>query len=153
MGTEIRLLIKWESSKKRKKCNNLTREREREKEEGEKGKKEEKKEVKRVRYDVKKPSDQREKRNERWRREMKDGTLTNTSIFSQSEPRSNSIKVVPHIPQSSRTWAFTSDVWHSGYLLLSILLLCWNAVGVFYSPNRLGREKRSNEILNKTVWK
>ena len=68
-------------------------------------------------------------------------TLPDATTPGQSEPRSDSNKGVLHIPQSpSITGTSPSDlVSYTGHLLGSVLPLCREAVGVFYSPSRLGK--------------
>ena len=68
-------------------------------------------------------------------------TLTSTTTPGQSGLESNGHEGVLHVSQSSRTRASSSDglVSYPGHLLGGwVLLLCRNAVGVFYSPSWLG---------------
>ena len=70
-----------------------------------------------------------------------DWTLSGTSTLGQSRPGSDGNEGVRHIPQSSNiTGASPSDslVSYPGHLLERVLLLCRDAVGVFYSPSWLG---------------
>ena len=73
-----------------------------------------------------------------------DGILTGTTTLDQSWPGSNSNEGVFHIPQNSRTGALSSDGlvsypehlrgWGGGFFLL----LCRDAVSIFYSHSQLG---------------
>ena len=68
-------------------------------------------------------------------------TLSVATTIGQSGSGSNGNEEVLHIPQSSRTGASLSDclVSYPGHLLAGgILPFCRDAVGVFYSPSRLG---------------
>ena len=67
-----------------------------------------------------------------------DGTLSSATTQSQSKPGSNDNEEVFHITQSSSiTGASPSDCL---VLYSKILPLCFDAVGVFYSPIQLGPE-------------
>ena len=70
-----------------------------------------------------------------------DRTLSGATIPSQSGPGSNGNEGVLCIPQSSNiTGTSPSDclVSYPGHSLRAgLLLLCWEAVSVFYSPNQL----------------
>ncbi len=70
-------------------------------------------------------------------------TLLGASTPGQSEPGNDGNKGVLRIPQSSSI-AGTSPsdclVSYPGHLLGGVLPLCREAVGVFYSPHRLGNE-------------
>ena len=69
------------------------------------------------------------------------GPLSGATTPGQSGPGSDDNKGVFCIPQSSSI-AGTSPsdclVSYLGHLLGGVLLLCWEAVGVFYHPNWLG---------------
>ena len=81
------------------------------------------------------------------------GTLTGTTI--QSGPGSNRNERVLQIPKSSRIGASSSDCLVFYPRQSFVLLLCRNAVGLFYSPNRLGCIKCLDtvwEIFISTNW-
>ena len=64
------------------------------------------------------------------------------TTLKQSGPGSDDNEWVLHIPQSSCiTGTSPSDclVSYLGYSLEGVLLFCRKAVGVFYSPSRLGK--------------
>ena len=70
-----------------------------------------------------------------------DRILSGAATLGQSKPESNGNEGVLHIPQSySITGASPSDclVSYLGHSLAGVLLLCRDAVGVFYSPSWLG---------------
>ena len=70
-----------------------------------------------------------------------DGTLTGSTSLGQNEPGSNGNERIFHIILSSRTGASPLDclVSYPGHSLAGwgILLLCRDAIGVFYSPIQL----------------
>ena len=71
-------------------------------------------------------------------------TLSGAIISGQSGYRSDGTEGVLHIPQStSITGASLSDclVSYPGHTLGQVLPFCREAVGVFYSPSRLGHFK------------
>ena len=70
-----------------------------------------------------------------------DRILSGAKTLDQSGPGSNGNKEVLHIPQSSRTGALPSDCLMSypeHMLRGGMSYLCRDAVGIFYSPSRLG---------------
>ena len=81
-------------------------------------------------------------------------------LLVQSRPGSDGNKGVFCIPQSSSiAGASPSDclVSYLGHSLGGVLLLCREAVGVFYSPNRLGKrveevESRGRNNLHQVIW-
>ena len=71
------------------------------------------------------------------------GTLTGTTIPGQSEPESNSNQGVLHILQSFRTGEVEG-----------VLLLCRDAVSIFYSPltgQRFSRKKNKIPTKQKSI--
>ena len=68
-----------------------------------------------------------------------DSTLTGTTTLSHGGLESNSNKGVLHIPQSSRIGALPSDglVPYPGHSLSAVLILCRDAISVFYCPSWL----------------
>ena len=67
-----------------------------------------------------------------------DMTLSGATTLGQSRPGSNGNEGILHIPQSSRAGTSPSDCLMSypGHLGVEVLLLCKDAVGVFYSFTR-----------------
>ena len=87
-------------------------------------------------------------------------TLTGTTTPDQNGPGSNGTIGVLHILQSSRIGASPSDEIKSylGYSLIeNVLLLCRDALGVIYSPSRLGSNTRVSQkfynilVISKSV--
>ena len=66
-----------------------------------------------------------------------DWTLSGATTPGQSGPSNEGVL---HIHKVSKAWALPSDCLMSylGHSLGEVLLLCRDAVGVFYSPSRLG---------------
>ena len=69
-----------------------------------------------------------------------DRTLSGTTTQGQSGPGNNVNDEVFHIPQISKARTLPSDglMSYLGHSLGGVLPLYRDAVGVFYSPNRLG---------------
>ena len=76
-----------------------------------------------------------------------DRTLSGATTLGQSGPASDGNEGVHCIPQSSSiTGTLPSDylVSYLGRSLGLVLPLCWDAVGVFYSPSRMGKDLTLN---------
>ena len=67
---------------------------------------------------------------------VRDRILSSAMTPGQSGPGNNGNEEVLHIPQSSRAGASPSNclVSYAGYFGVGVLLLCRDAVSVFYSP-------------------
>ena len=85
-----------------------------------------------------------------------DRALSGATTPSQSGLGSDGNEGVLHIPQSfSITGTSPSDclVSYPGHSLVGVLTLCRGAVGVFYSPSRLGFDKYNNDnTLTEVVY-
>ena len=79
-----------------------------------------------------------------------DRTLLGANTLSQSGPGSNGNEGELHIPQSSNitgTLPLDCLISYPGYSLVGVLPLCRGAVGVFYSPSRLGNQVIMMRVL------
>ena len=82
-----------------------------------------------------------------------DRTLSGATTQDQNGPGSDSSEGVFHIPQTSSTIGTSPSDCLVSYRCW-VLPLCWEAVGVFYCPSRLGEirpKKKRNEV--RTNWR